>query len=269
MFEYFADARERFLKPTGVTIPATITLHTAAVESEDESRRMTFWENPRAGFSMSPAARIARNTGYPAKFTARDLLSDEAALCTLDASARITAAIKAEAHLLVTRRGTLHGMGGWFTATLASDVSMSNGPLADPRIDRSNVFFPLERAVDVQTGDSVRVAFRILPADLIVSWTVEVRRGGCDTARLLARSSHSTLDGMLLPREELARTSLAFVPKRSPRADARLSVLELCDGIRPLADIEREVFQRHRSLFRSADEAAVFVAEVVTRYSAS
>jgi len=74
---------------------------------------------------------------------------------------------------------------------------------------------------------------------------------------------------MLLPREELARTALSFVPKRSPRADARLSVLELCDGVRPLADIEEEVYRRHGDLFRSADEAAIFVAEVVTRYSIS
>ena len=34
----------------------------------------------------------------------------------------------------------------------------------------------------------------------IVSWTVEVRRGGEE----IARSTHSTWDGLLLPREELA-----------------------------------------------------------------
>src|SRR5206468_1794973 len=101
------------------------------------------------------------------------------------------------------------------------------------------------------------------------SWTVDVWRGQADTGRLQARFSQSTWHGMLLPREELARTSLAFVPKRSARAEARLSVLELCDGVRPLADIEQEVYRRHPRLFRSADEAAVFVAEVVTRYSVS
>jgi len=99
-----------------------------------------------------------------------------------------------------------------------------------------------------------------------VSWTVDVWKEG---QRPIAHFSHATFDGMLLPREELARTSLSFVPKRSRRADARLSVLELCDGVRPLADIEDEVYRRHRDLFRSAADAAVFVAEVVTRYSVS
>jgi type I protein arginine methyltransferase len=269
IFEYFADARERFLKPAGITMPASITLKAAAVESEQDWRRVTFWDQPAAGFSMTPAARIARNTGYPAKFTPGELLSEETPLCTLDASARIEPAIAADARVAIGRAGTLHGIGGWFSATLSDGIVMSNGPLCERRIDRSCVFFPLERPVAVAVGDSVHLTFRILPADLIVSWTVEVWRGPVETGHLEERFSHSTWHGMLLPREELTRTSLTFVPRRSARADARLSVLELCDGIRPLADIEQEVYRRHRQLFRSADDAAVFVAEVVTRYAAS
>ncbi len=53
----------------------------------------------------------------------------------------------------------------------------------------------------------------------------------------------------------------------TPWGDARLSVLTLCDGQRPLAEVEQEVFRRHPKLFRSSQEAATFVAEVVTRYS--
>jgi len=225
IFEYFADARERFLRPAGRTMPATIALQAAPVESEDEWRRVIFWDEPAGGLDVRPAAAIARNTGYPAKFTAEQLLSDQATLCTLEASARVTTAIKADMHARVLRPGTLHGIGGWFTAELADGVCMSNGPLADSRIDRSNVFFPLARAVAVQPGDSIRIAFRILPADLIVSWTVDVWRGTVEQASErapVAHFSHSTLDGMLLPREELTRTSLSFVPRRSPRADARL-----------------------------------------------
>jgi len=165
----------------------------------------------------------------------------------------------------VARDGTLHGIGGWFTARLAHGVCMSNSPSASSRIDRSNVYFPLAQAIDVKSGDTIRIRFRILPADLIVSWTVDVFRD----ARSLGHFSHATFDGMLLPREELARTSLSFVPRRSRRADARLSVLELCDGVRSLADIEQEVYRRHPGLFRSLDDAAIFVAEVVTRYSVS
>jgi hypothetical protein len=41
----------------------------------------------------------------------------------------------------------------------------------------------------------------------------------------------------------------------------------LCDGRRTLDEIEREVFARHGALFASPAEAALFVSEVVTRYT--
>jgi len=41
----------------------------------------------------------------------------------------------------------------------------------------------------------------------------------------------------------------------------------LCNGKRPLSEIEQEIFRFHPKLFKIAAEAATFVAEVVTRYS--
>ena len=71
---------------------------------------------------------------------------------------------------------------------------------------------------------------------------------------------------MLLPGETLKRTRPEFVPRLTRRGRARQTVLELCDGARPVAAIEREVYERHRDLFPTFDLAQVFVAEVVTRY---
>jgi protein arginine N-methyltransferase 1 len=144
---------------------------------------------------------------------------------------------------------------------------MSNGPLAAPRINRRNVLFPVDRPVGLERGDTVRIRMRIVPSQLIVAWTVEVRGAGAARA-LKARFTHSTLRGMLLAREDLERTQPGFVPTLSPWGEARLSILSLCDGQRSVSDIEREVYRRHPGLFRSAAEAAGFVAEVITRYSA-
>jgi hypothetical protein len=44
-------------------------------------------------------------------------------------------------------------------------------------------------------------------------------------------------------------------------------VLDLCDGVRTLSDVEAELQQRHPELFPNRTDAAVFVAEVVSRYS--
>ena len=95
---------------------------------------------------------------------------------------------------------------------------------------------------------------------LLVAWTVEVRG---PSGALKARFTQSTPRGMLLAREDLERTRPGFVPTLSPWGEARLSILSLCDGQRSVADIEREVYRRHPTILPS------FVAEVITRYSAS
>ena len=72
---------------------------------------------------------------------------------------------------------------------------------------------------------------------------------------------------MLLSPQMVRTTRPDYRPTLTPRGTARRTVLELCDGTRALASIEEEVFAKHRTLFRDAADAAVFVAEVVSVYS--
>jgi hypothetical protein len=50
---------------------------------------------------------------------------------------------------------------------------------------------------------------------------------------------------------------------------ARRSVVNLCDGKRTIAEIEREVYELHRDLFASPGEASAFVHEVMVPYGTS
>jgi protein arginine N-methyltransferase 1 len=114
----------------------------------------------------------------------------------------------------------------------------------------------------VRPGDTVDVRLQALPADLLLTW-----RGTVTTAEGATRFSHSTLGGMLFTRDDLRRLRPDQAPRLTERGRARLTVLQLCDGERPLLDIEREVRHRHPALFRTDEDAAVFVTEVVSRYS--
>ena len=163
----------------------------------------------------------------------------------------------------VRRPGTLDGVAGWFAAQLSPSIAVSNSPLDPGRITRRQAFFPLEAPVAVGEGDRVELAMRILPDESIVSWVVTIHTG----AGAPLRFSHSTLKGMLLSGSELRMTDPAYRPSLTDRGIARRSVLELCDGARPLAQIEAEVLARHPALFRTPADAAVFVGEVVTRYT--
>ena len=267
LFDYFSDARRRFLKPGGITIPHHLTFCVAPVEHHFLWEQIEFWNQPSVGMKFHPARTLAANTGYPVKLKPEQLLGPSEEPLTVDPSISGSQPLHIHCTLPINRTGTLHGLGCWFVARLSPSVTMSNSPLADERIDRRNVFFPLDQPVSVTAGDSVRVTMHILPVQIAVSWTVEVQKKDA-TGQDPLRYTHSTLNGMLISREDLRRTHPTFVPTLTPWGTARLTVLTLCDGKRPLAEIEQELLHRHANLFPSLSHAATFVAEVVSGYSA-
>ena len=149
---------------------------------------------------------------------------------------------------------------------------MSNSPLEPHPIKREHVFFPIDEPIDLAEGDLVQIRMHFMPADMVVTWNVEIlgTSGKGDRCQPPVRRSsftHSTWKGMLLSKEELQRTHPTFKPKLNLLGEARSTVLNLCDGQKLLSEIEQEVFELHPTLFRSRKEAEAFVAEVVTRYS--
>ncbi len=259
----FADARARLLKPGGRLIPSHLALVVAPVEHPRQFARVAFWRRRPAGFDFSAVAAIAANTGYPARIAASQLLGDPDVGCRLDLSAATPSPLRIDASFTVARAGTLDGIGGWFQAQLSPSVLLTNSPTDPERMTRRQAYFPIESPVAVAAGDVIDLAMRILPEELIVSWTITVRPASGDPVR----SSHSTLKGMLLERADVRMTDPGYRPALTERGLARRTVLELCDGVRTLAAIEAGIATRHPGLFASADEAAVFVGEVVTRYT--
>jgi hypothetical protein len=263
ILEIYPDAAERLLKPDGQLVPSAITLSIVPVERTDAHARVRFWSERRTEFDLSPALAWAANTGYPVRLEARDLLSAPTDVIDIDVSERPRGPLRGSAVFSICRGGTVHGVGGWMAARLSANVTLTNSPLSPARIGRANVFLPLESPLAVERDDRVHVALSILPDQHLVNWTVEQRRSN----ETLSRQTHSTLRGMLTSRDDLVRTRPAFVPSLTARGAGRLSVLRLCDGTRTLRDIEDEVYARHADLFKSRDEAAAFVAEVVSGYA--
>ena len=263
LLSLLADARARLLKPGGRLVPSRLDLEVAPVEHADQFARVAFWETQPAGFDFSPVRPMAANTGYPTRFDASQLLCAPVTGCRIDLATSAPPVLRIDASFTAVRPGTLSGVGGWFTAQLSPSITLSNSPLDLRQIHRRQVFFPIEREEPLDAGDRIDLSMRILPDDPIVSWTVDLTR----QAGPAARFSHSTLKGMLFDATDLRMTDPEYRPRLTDRGVARRSVLELCDGSRTLAQIETELFERHRALFPSPAEAAVFVSEVVSRYT--
>lgn len=258
-----ADARARLLKPGGRLMPSRLDLIVAPVEHQRLRNRVAFWRRRPVEFDFAPVHAMAANTGYPTRLAPGQLLGEPHTGVRLDLAADFVYPLRIETTFAVRRPGTLDGIAGWFAAHLSPSVAVSNSPLDPARITRRQAFFPLEAPVAVRERDRVELVMKILPEESIVSWVVTIHTGAGSPIRF----SHSTLKGMLLSGTELRMTDPAYRPSLTERGVARRSVLELCDGVRSLAEIEAEVLARHPALFRSAAEAAVFVGEVVTRYT--
>jgi len=267
ILEYFYDAQQRFLKRNGKMIPTAIELWAAPVEIPELYANVEFWNNGPANLDFSAMRAIAVNTGYPATFEPKHLLSEPMKLASLDLATSTAAGFKVNSSHTIAKSGQLHGIGGWFSAQLSPGVSMTNSPVAADRINRQNAFFPVDQPIEVAVGDRVVVTMDIMPTEELVTWRVEVLRGGNSDSILKATCQQSTFKGMMLCQDDMRRSKPTFVPKLTSWGEARLSVLSLCDGRREIAEIEKELYRRHRTLFRSPAEAATFVAEVVTRYS--
>ncbi len=262
-WEYLADAKRRFLRDRGRIVPESVTLVTAPVNAPVLMSQVDFWTGRPAGLDFRPARAWAVNTGYPATYSAEQLLGPPAPIMRVDLRQVGIEPFRARAVTPISHDGVLHGVAGWFKAELAPSVTLTNSPLAERRIRRQNEFFPIERPVDVRAGDDIAIDLRIDPLEIAMAWQVQILRSGVE----LASFRHSTWTGMLISAETLRRTRPDFTPRLTPRGLARRTVLELCDGTRALADVEREMYARHRDLFRSPAEACGFVAEVVTAYA--
>lgn len=259
----FEDARHRLLKPNARTVPIRIEQWIAPVELPEARDDAEFWMRRPQGFDFTPAVRIGLNTGYPVTYKPEHLLAEPVRLSSY--APDNADPFSHEAASVITRAGELHGIGGWFLAHLSDRVTMTNSPLAKDRIVRQNVFFPIEKRVAVQKGDRVKAYFHVIPRDVMVTWRVEI----LPVNGAPQKFAHSTLKGMLLDAESLRRERPDFVPILNRWGEARRTLVNLCDGRRKLAEIEQEVFQRHRELFPSFGQAQAFVAEVVVGYASN
>lgn len=260
LFAIFNDARRRFLKPHGTTIPARIDLSVGAAEYPEGWAPIEFWDKRPLGFDMSAMHDVARNVGYEIHFSPAQLLSEPACVLSFNLVESMAETSSGTATLVARRPGTLHGLFGCFSAELAPGISISNSPLGPGTIRRRAWFMPIERPVALETGDSIGAVVHMMPAEEMVTWKVEVT-GRDGVAK--EKSTHSTFKGTLIAKEELHRMRPDYVPRLSAPGEIERAILELCDGTRSARQIAQEIRQRFPENFSSAADADAAVNRTI------
>lgn len=256
--EFFADARKRFLKPGGTLIPASIRLNVAAVGAQRCDELANGWIAEDIPQEFHWLRKHAVNTKHAVNLERGDVLAAPAVLGDIDLHADNPEFFSWDAELRIERDGLMHGLAGWFECELAEGIWMTNSPLAEAPIRRPQAFLPIDEAVEVKAGDTLRVTVMTRPGDHLIAWIVEFPVTG-------KRFAQSTWQGQMLTRDQLIQRNPAHVPRLGRKGLATATVLGYCDGRRTVAEIEQAVLRDHPDLFPSPGEISAFVARVLGR----
>lgn len=255
---FMQDARKRFLKPGGKLIPSRICLNASIVGSELCEERINAWR----GTSIPPAfnwvQKLVVNSKHGMDFAPADVLAVPVVLGDLDLYVDAPDFFSWRGEVRVDRDGVVHGLGGWFDCELAEGVWMTNSPLAEEHIQRSQAFLPIDEAVPVTAGDTVNITIMARPAEHLIAWGLEFPATG-------QRFSHSTWEGEFLTQAKLTRANPSHIPSLGSRGRAISIVLGYCDGQKTMLEIEQEVLRNHPNLFPSNAEISRFVSSVLSR----
>jgi len=265
VIEYFFDAKKRLTKPDARFMPYELRLFAAPIQNAEAHAEVSFWQHRHADLSFRAALEIAENTIYPRKLERADLLGAPVEVAKIALGTTAPNPFEAKGNLPIEEGGTLHGIGVFWEAQLSKGVMLSTSPLSATRVERRNALLPLPEPISVAAGDRVSIKLTINPAEVLITWNVAVFSAGAEKPH--KQVVRSTFRGMLLSKEDLLRTRPGYVPTLDVWGVARKTLLELTDGQRTLKEIESLLFERHRNLFSAPEQAAVFAAEVITRYS--
>jgi Ribosomal protein L11 methyltransferase (PrmA) len=201
VFAAFTDARARYLKASGRTIPGDIALYAAPIEDPELRRNLAFWRERPAGFDMTAVHDHARRAPHTA-FSPGEALLTTPALVARRTLPGDLGNIAIDTTLRAVRSGTVDAVAGWFVAELAPGIAITNAPGADPRIDRRNLVLPVSEPMIVIEGDEIRLSLRVLPDEFVFQWRIERRTAG----GAVHAFSASTFEGVLLSRDDLVPT---------------------------------------------------------------
>lgn len=150
------DARRRYLAPNAILIPQRVVLFAVPVElPESFARFVEWWSETRYGVDFKPLRTFASNMVYAADVSERAHLALPSPIIDLDLRIIETADAGGHAVFTATRDGVVHGFAGWFEATLAPGIVISNPLPHDTHWQQA--FLPLEHSLEVKRGDRIEL----------------------------------------------------------------------------------------------------------------
>jgi protein arginine N-methyltransferase 1 len=255
--ETTGDARRRLLKPDGKILPQRLELEVAAVQSPACRELAEAWGRDPVPVELRWLREYGVNSKFPRVFGVDELASRGAALGSIDLREDSPATLSWTAAIAIDRDGALDGLPGWFRCEIVDGVWMTNSPFEAERLNRPQAFLPFAAPLAVTAGDRVEVTISALHDEGLIAWSARVPRTGQSVRQ-------STWASKILDPHDRAPAADA-VPSLSHAGAARRAVLELVDGRRSNAEIERAILRDHGDLYPTAEQVVRFVRAELNR----
>jgi type I protein arginine methyltransferase len=251
------DARERFLAPGGVLIPARDHVWLTIVEVPDDYEQIVKPWNQN-GFTLNAARNIAVNTWRKMRVRPENFLSEPIRFFELDYATVTDPSFNVLVDSPITKRGTAHGFVLWFDAEMIDGIGFTNAP-GDEELIYGQAFFPFQQPVEVDAGDrvDVRIEARLVADDYVWRWETTV-------ASKQISFKQSTLAGTPLSLSQLRKRANTYLPQENEAGAIARFVLSQMDGTNSIQEIATKLAQEFQ--YRE-NEAFDLVAEMSEKYS--
>jgi protein arginine N-methyltransferase 1 len=181
VLETLRDA-QRFLRPGGTLIPASIEQRIAPVTSDRFERDLRSWRDVGFGLDWSDAERMTRNNMYVFAIEPKDLLADATlSWDSLDFRGPIKSRRGGRVEWRLTEVHEVFGFALWWDCTLVPEVVLSTSPYA-ARTHWDQIYLPLLTPIAGEPGDAIAVAIESETggdeSGIEVRWTVRHSRAG-------------------------------------------------------------------------------------------
>jgi len=266
---YVRDARQRLLKDDARILPASLALHVVPLEAPQLHAAIESWNQPIAGLDFSSVRPLVVNNPHWVKLDAAWMLGQPAQLCKIELACVTSRDICASTTCTVTKYGTLHGLGGWFSADLdgAGTVVISNAPPTET--SWSHAFLPFETPCDMEPGDTIEITLRTVADATVWQWRGTCRRRSAATGATseVARFNQSSFLGQMMPVGWLRRLSETHCPQLTEQGCIDQFILQMIDGSSSLKEIAQRAAARFPGVFSDPGKALERARLVSQRYA--
>ena len=161
--------------------------------------------------------------------------------------------------------GAAHGLCVWFDTVLTDGIGFSNAPGGGAKVYGS-AFFPLNKPIDLEPEDRVRVQLRadLVSDDYVWSWNTLATRGD---GLVKAEFKQSTFFSAAISPKQLRKQADNYVPRINEDGLLDQFILSQMSGNTTHGEIARLIAEQYPHRFQNWRAALTHVAKLAAQYS--